>query len=161
MVDQAPELPEPLAALVEEFRGLNRGERTESLIDLADRFVEVPPEVATRPFPESNRAPRCESEAFVWAVDQPDGTVRFHFAVENPQGVSARAWAAILGETLSGQPLEQVAKVSPEVVYEIFGRDLSMGKGQGLLGMLELVHHEARRRVNARRAETQGRTAPG
>jgi cysteine desulfuration protein SufE len=97
----------------------------------------------------------------VWAVDQPDGTVRFHFAVENPQGVSARAWAAILGETLSGQPIEQVASVSPEVVYEIFGRDLSMGKGQGLLGMLELVHHEARRRVNARRAETQGRTAPG
>jgi cysteine desulfuration protein SufE len=155
-VDVAPELPEPLAAMVGEFRMMDRGERTESLIDLADRFVEVPPDVATRPFPETQRAPRCESEAFVWAVDQPDGTVRFHFAVENPQGVSARAWAAILGETLSGQPLERVALVPPEVVYEIFGRDLSMGKGQGLLGMLELVHYEARRRLNARRAQTQG-----
>jgi hypothetical protein len=27
-----------------------------------------------------------------------------------------------------------------------------MGKGQGLIGMLDLVHHEARKRLEARRA---------
>ena len=131
---------------------MDRGERTEMLIDYADRFVEVPPEVATRPFPEANRAPRCESESYVWALDQPDGTLHFHFAVENPQGLSAKAWASILEETLSGQPLDQVARVSGDAMFDIFGRDLSMGKGQGLLGMLELVHREARQRLDGKGA---------
>lgn len=148
---ERPALPAPLAVVLEDLRGLDRSERSEQLIHEADRFREVPPEVATRPFGERHRAPRCESDAFVWATDRPDGTVDFHFAVENPQGLSAKAWAVILGETLSGQPLEQVAKVPGDVVYDVFGRELSMGKGQGLLGMLELVQFEVNQRLRARR----------
>ena len=117
------------------------------LIDWADQFTEVGPDIATRPFPELNRAPRCESEAYVFATDRPDGTLQFHFAVENPQGLSAKAWAGILDHVASGAPLEQVAAIDPESIYKIFGRDLSMGKGQGLMGMLELVHFEARNRL--------------
>ena len=141
----------PLEALAEEFKAYDRGERTEMLIDYADRFVEVPPEIATRPFPEDRRAPRCESDAFIWAVDQPDGTLKFHFAVENPQGLSAKAWAVIIDETMSGRPLEEIAGTSGEAIFQIFGRDLSMGKGQGLLGMLDLVQHEVKQRLVARR----------
>jgi cysteine desulfuration protein SufE len=144
-------IPAPLAALIEEFEHLDRSGRTDWLVDYADRFVTVPAEVATRPFPEVNRAPQCESDAYVWAIDRPDGTLRFHFAVENPQGLSAKAWCAILGETLSGAPLEQVARVPADVIYRIFGRELSMGKGQGLIGVLELVTRAARDRL-ARRA---------
>jgi len=138
-------------ALAADLKTMDRGERSETLIDYADRFVEVAPEVATRPFGERHRAPRCESDAYVWATDNPDGTLRFHFAVENPQGLSAKAWAAILDECASGAPLEQVAAIDPEVLYELFGRDLSMGKGQGLIGMLELVQFEAKLRLAARR----------
>ena len=151
-----PALPPPLADVVADYASVDRGLRAELLIECADRFEEVPPGVARRPFPESARAPRCESEAYVFAVDRADGTLDFHFAVENPQGISAKAWAVILRETLSAQPLERVAVVPPEVLYRIFGRDLSMGKGQGMLGMLELVQHEARRRLDARRRAAQG-----
>jgi cysteine desulfuration protein SufE len=126
------------------------------LIEYADRFREVPESIAKRPFPESARAPRCESEAFVFVLDRPDGTFDLHFAVENPQGISAKAWAVILGETLSGQPLEQVAAVPQDILYRIFGRDLSMGKGQGLIGMLELIQHEARRRLTEARRRAAG-----
>ncbi len=150
MVD-AP-LPERLDELVREVQSLDRTDRAETLIDYADRFVEVPPEVAIRPFPESQRAPRCESDAYVWVTDRPDGTLQLYFAVENPQGISAKAWAVILDETLSGLPAEQIARVPGDIVFDIFGKDLSMGKGQGLLGMLEVVHHEARRRLRARHA---------
>ncbi len=148
-------VPAPLAALEAEFAGADRGLRTEMLIAYADQFAEVPPEVAARPFPERHRAPRCESDAYVFATDREDGTVRFWFAVENPQGISAKAWAAILDETLSGQPLEEVARVPQDVIFAIFGREISMGKGQGLVGMLDLVHHEARTRLAAR-----GRAVP-
>ena len=141
-----------LAALAADMKAMDRRERSDMLIEYADQFEEVPAAVATRPFAERNRAPRCESDAYVWATDNPDGTLKFHFAVENPQGVSAKAWAAILDETLSGHTPEQILTTDPELLFDIFGRDLSMGKGQGLLGMLELIQHEARRRLDARRA---------
>jgi cysteine desulfuration protein SufE len=143
----APTVPPRLEELLADFEPLERDERMEMLIDWADRFTEVPPDVASRPFPERSRAPRCESDAYVFATDRPDGTLQLHFAVENPQGLSAKAWAAILDDVASGAPLEQVAAIDPESIYRIFGRDLSMGKGQGLLGMLELVQFEARRRL--------------
>ncbi|HEY6196418.1 MAG TPA: SufE family protein [Candidatus Eisenbacteria bacterium] len=149
-------LPAPLADVVADFEFLDRGARAEMLIDYADRFEPVPPEVATPPYPELNRAPRCESEAYVFATDRPDGTLGLWFAVESPQGLSAKAWATILDETLSGQPLELVARVPQEVIFRIFGRDLSMGKGQGLIGMLDLVQHEARRRLEQRRRADAG-----
>ena len=144
-------LPERLDELVRDVQSLNRTDRAETLIDYADRFVEVPAELASRPFSEAQRAPRCESDAFVFVVDQPDGGLKLHFAVENPQGISAKAWAVILDETLSGLGPEEILKVPGDVVFDIFGKDLSMGKGQGLLGMLEVVHHEARKRLRARR----------
>jgi hypothetical protein len=46
--------------------------------------------------------------------------------------------------------------VPQDVLYRIFGRDLSMGKGQGLLGMLELVQHDARRVLDQRRRQAAG-----
>ncbi len=142
-------MPPRLADLVADFEFVDRSLRAEMLIEYADRFREVAPAVAARPFPETHRAPRCESDAFVFATDRPDGTLQLHFAVENPQGLSAKAWAVILDDTLSGESLERVAAIDPDVLYQIFGRDLSMGKGQGLLGMLDLVHREARMRLAA------------
>lgn len=144
------EYPETLKDVVDDMESItDRNERVDMLIETADRFAEVrvPPEIATKPYPEANRAPSCESEAFVWAVDQPDGTVRYYFDVLNPQGLSAMAMSVILGETLSGQPLEQIASVPTDVVFRIFGKELSMGKGAGLMGILSLVQNEARRRL--------------
>ena len=143
------DIPAPLESVLEDFAFVDRAERAELLIEAADRFEEVPPTIATRPFPEENHVQRCESEAYVWAEDRPDGTLKFHFAVENPQGLSAKSWGVIMDETLSGQPLAEVAAVSPEVVFAIYGKDLSMGKGQGLMGMLSHVTHAAKERLAA------------
>ncbi len=142
--------PQTLAEVVDDLASItDRNERAELLIETADRFdtVRVPPDVAVQPYPEECRAPACESEAFVWAVDQPDGTLRFYFDVLNPQGLSAKAMSVILGETLSGQPLEQVAQVSTDIVFKLFGREISMGKGAGLMGIISLVQKAARDRL--------------
>jgi cysteine desulfuration protein SufE len=151
-----PALPAALAGVVADFESVDRTLRAEMLIEYADQFDEVPATIATRPFPAANRAPRCESDAYVFPVERADGTFDLHFAVENPQGLSAKAWAVILRDTFSGQPLEAVAAVPQDVIFKIFGRDLSMGKGQGLIGMLELVQHAARSRIDARRRSEAG-----
>ena len=124
-------------------------DRTSMLLDYADKFREVPPTVATRPFAKSHQVPQCESDAYVWAVRRPDGTLDLHFAVENPSGVSARALAAILQRSLSGLPPDQIARVDPSIVERIFRQNISMGKGMGLMSMVEAVRALARRAQKA------------
>ncbi len=123
----------------------DRADRIQLLIGFAEKFKAVEAEVALRPFDESHRVPGCESEAFAWTVLGPDQTIRLHFAVENPQGVSAMAMAVILQEGLAGSPPAQVANVPEDVVYTIFGRELSMGKSMGLMGMVQLVKAQSRK----------------
>ncbi|MBZ0278593.1 MAG: SufE family protein [Anaerolineae bacterium] len=144
------EIPHKLADLLEDFTFItDRNERADYLIEIADRFrtVRVPPEIATRPYDESHRVPACESEAFVWTVEQPDGTLKYYFDVLNPQGLSAMAMSVVLDETCSGAPLEQVAAVQPDIVFKLFGKEVSMGKGQGLMGIVGMVQYEAKKRL--------------
>lgn len=135
-------LPQGLQSILDDFEFItDRNERAEYLIDIASRFaeVQVPADISTRPHPEENHVTMCESDAYVWAVDQPDGTQRYYFDVLNPQGLSAMAISVILGENLSGAPVEDVAQVSSDIVFKIFGREVAMGKGQGLMGIIGMV----------------------
>ena len=122
-------------------------DRTNMLLSYADQFREVPPEIATRPFDRSHQVPQCESDAYVWAMKMPDGTLTLHFAVENPSGVSAKALAAILQRSLSGLPAERIAAIDPSIVERIFRQNISMGKGMGLMSMVEAVRALARRAI--------------
>jgi cysteine desulfuration protein SufE len=140
------EYPEPLQDLLEVFESVvDPMERANLLIDFADRFREVPPDIASRPFPPEHLVPFCESEAYVWATRQNDGTVALHFAVDNPSGISAKALAAVLQQTLSGLPAAEVERVSPDIVPQIFRQNISMGKGMGLTAMVQTVKALARR----------------
>jgi cysteine desulfuration protein SufE len=143
-------LTERLSVLTETFEFVTDvNDRIEILIDYADRFKEVPENIAKRPFPENHRVPFCESEAYVWLEQQPDQTLKLHFAVENPQGISAKALAAILDQTLSGLPAEQISEISPDLVFKLFGRNISMGKGQGLMAMVSMVKSTAKKIVES------------
>jgi cysteine desulfuration protein SufE len=144
-------IPSPLKTVLDDFAFVDRPERAELLIEAADRFEEVPERIASRPFPEEHHVQKCESDAYVWWEDLPDGSLKFYFAVENPQGLSAKSWAVIMDETLSGQPLDQVAAVSCDVVFDIYGKDVSMGKGQGLMGITDMVTTAARRKLAVRK----------
>jgi cysteine desulfuration protein SufE len=140
-------LPDRLERLLATLEALDRGDRIEILVDVARRFRRVPERIAVRPYPKEHLVPGCESEAYVWAEPRPDGTLTYHFAVENPQGISAMALAAILGGSLSGVSLDEVVAVPADVVYRIFGRELSMGKSLGLMGMVNMVRTAARQQL--------------
>ena len=142
-------LPDQLERRLATLEALDRGDRIELLVDVARRFRRVPERIAVRPYPREHLVPGCESEAYIWTEARPDGTLTYHFAVENPQGISAMALAAILGDSLSGAPLDEVAEVPADVVYRIFGNELSMGKSLGLMGMVNMVRAEARQQMQA------------
>jgi cysteine desulfuration protein SufE len=142
-------IPPALQERIDLFATLPRTDRIEALISIAEKFKAPPREVAEKPYDEAHRVPSCESEAFVWAVERADGTLDYYFAVENPQGVSARALSLILGETVSGAPLDQVANIEDSVVYDFFGEELSMGKSMGLTSLVAMVRGEARKRLTS------------
>lgn len=146
-----PEIPEKLSQTLDTLSLVSdRSERIQLLIDIAERYREVPPRIAQRPFPEEHKVPACESEAYVWGETRSDGTLDFHFAVENPQGISARAMAVLLGDSLSGAPPEQVAVVPQDIVYRVFGNELSMGKSMGLMGMVSMITNLAKKQAAGR-----------
>ncbi|MFN3705927.1 MAG: SufE family protein [Thermoflexales bacterium] len=130
----------------------NPAERNAMLIEYSDQFRGVPDRIATRPYPQSNQVPHCESEAYVFVepLDDPatdaDPRLQFYFAVENPFGVSARALSAILDSTINGLRASAIATMPIEdIVPTLFGKNISMGKGQGLLGIAAMVKHLAKR----------------
>jgi cysteine desulfuration protein SufE len=138
-------VPASLQAVLDTFALFSDpADRTNLLLGYADQFVEVPPEVATRPFAREHLVPHCESEAYVWAVPQPGGTLKLYFAVENPSGVSAKALAAILDRSLSGHTPEEIAAIPSDLVEQVFRQNISMGKGMGLKSMVEAVRSLAR-----------------
>ena len=138
------EYPEKLREIMEIFDEVDERERVEVLLDYSDRFREVPSSIAVRPFDDEHRVQRCESEAYVFTEGVDDeGNINFHFAVENPQGVSAKALAAILQDSLSGEPVEDILNIPHDLVTRIFGKSISMGKGEGLMGMVSLLKYFA------------------
>ena len=137
-------MPEKLQQVIDMFQMFDPADRTNMLLSYADQFKEVPPSIATRPFPSSHQVPQCESDAYVWALKQPDGTLKLYFAVENPSGISAKALAAILDKTLSGLPASEVATIDCGIVEQIFRQNISMGKGMGLMAMVNAVQALAR-----------------
>jgi cysteine desulfuration protein SufE len=144
------QIPDKLQELLDDLAFItDRTERAELLIETADRFdeVRVPAAISTRPHPEENHVKFCESDAYVWAVERGDGTLDYYFDVLNPQGLSAMAMAVILGEAYSGQPLAYAADLNTDLVFKIFGKEISMGKGQGLMGIVAMVRHEAQKRL--------------
>ena len=131
-------------------------QKIELLVDYADKYKNPAQEIKQPPYPAFCKVPFCESGVYVFTVIQDDNTPKFYFIIENPQGISAKALAVILDRTLSGQPPEQILKVDPGIVYQIFGEHLSMGKNLGLTGMVftlqselkTLLEHNALKRVN-------------
>ena len=139
-------VPGPLRDVLDAFAlVVDPVDRANLLIGFADQFRPVPPDVAVPPYPRDHLVPYCESEAYVWLVPQDGGTARLYFAVENPSGISAKALASILASTLSGLTPEAIEQVSPDIVEQIFRQNISMGKGMGLMAMVQAVQALARR----------------
>lgn len=142
MSDYPPKLQE-IIDTISFFEDQN--DRINVLIDYAEKFKEVSETIAVRPYPQEHKVEYCESEAYVWAKKNEDNTFNLYIAVENPQGVSAKALAVILEEGLSGETAKNILEVNTDIVLKIFGQSLSMGKNLGLTGILQMVHREVKK----------------
>lgn len=138
--------PEKLRAIMQLFEDItDERERAEYLIDYNDRFKPVPESVAAEPYPEENYVARCESGVYVFVEPLENRHVNFYFHVGNPQGVSSRALSAILTEALQGASADTIQQIPDDIIVRLFGERISMGKGEGMLGIVALLKYLAKK----------------
>jgi cysteine desulfuration protein SufE len=138
-----------LAQTRELFMSADPSMKADLLIEYADRYQPVPESVATPPYPAEYKVPACESDVYLFTENIDSKYLRFRYAVQNPHGISAKALAMLLEECLSDRPFDEILAVDESLVYDLFGRSISMGKGQGLISMIALL------RSNAQNAQHQ------
>lgn len=126
-----------LSEILKELSELDNDSKAYYLIDLADEFIQTNNK---KPYSENNKVPACESEVYLWVTNK-NNKYYLDFSVENPQGISAKAMAVILQNSLNGLTKEEINLISDDLPYEIFGKSLSMGKGAGLVSMVRLVKY--------------------
>ena len=118
----------------------DRNERSEMLIYWAEKFKEVPKHIATRPFDEKHKVPSCESQTYVFYQETSAGLLDFYFAVENPQGISAKAVCALMQETVSSAPFSEILELDPELIFTLFDKNrLGMARSMGLRSIIKMI----------------------
>jgi len=141
------EYPQKLKDIVDVLSSLPEHDRIEMLLDFASKYKAVPEEIASPPYPEDNKAQMCESNAFVWSTLDSSNKINFHFAVENPQGLSARAFVVILQRNLNGESPQLIQNIPNEIITKIFSESLSIRKNIGLTNILQKVQQEAKKYI--------------
>lgn len=131
--DRKVSLPKALQERLADLEFLDRTGRIDYLIGLGDEFKN--PSREEFPRREECHVQGCESMVYVGR--DPQG--QFRIAIDNPQGISAMAMATIVLEDIVGADPEQIRAIPEDVVYRIFGNELSMGKSLGLTGMVRLA----------------------
>jgi len=123
-----------LQRILDDFEGISdEQQRIQMLISYSKRFEEV----ASRPFDQAQCVPECESDVYIRVDVDNDNNIDFYAAVENPQGLSAKALGAVLQKALKDTKVEDIEKPGNALVYKVFGKQLSIDKNMGLMGMVK------------------------
>jgi cysteine desulfuration protein SufE len=135
--------PQRLRRLLDSWQQLSdQNQRIEALVAYAQRYPSLESQSGESLPGAENLVPGCESQVYVWSEPSHNNRRRLRFRVNNPSGISSMALAVLLEETLSEEDPEAVRSVDEEFVYDLFGRELSMGKGMGLLNMVRMAKKE-------------------
>ena len=102
-------LPPKLQEIVDDFAGMARDEKIETLIGYAESLPELPDRFQEE---RSNMeaVPECMTPVFLIAEKQADGGLVFHFDIP-PQSPTVRGLAAILATGLNGCKPEEIITV--------------------------------------------------
>ncbi|MFM9873243.1 MAG: SufE family protein [Fimbriimonadaceae bacterium] len=133
--------PTPIQEFVENLSFIDdRAERIQILIELSRSYKAANQE---KPYPAENRVPGCESEVYTWLTLTPEGTLNLDIAVDNPQGISAMSLAALIASGLQNQLPTTANQLDEDLVYALFGKELSMGKSMGLTNLVRQIKAQA------------------
>ena len=135
-------LPPKLQELVDDFAGLSREEKLETLIAYAETFPPLPERLKDARS-KMEAVPECMTPVFLFGERQPDGGVVFHMDIP-PQSPTVRGLATILANGLNGCTPEQIIGVPADFFLPMNLQEAVSGQRlNGFTGVLAHMKHVA------------------
>lgn len=145
----AADLPEPMAAIVDDFAAVSERERLQLLLEFSRELPQLPARLeghrdAMEPVAE------CQSPVFLLVeVDPEDDAVHLFFDAP-AEAPTTRGFASILREGLDGLPAREVLAV-PDDVPDRLGLSAAVSplRLRGMAGMLARIKRQVREKQPA------------
>lgn len=135
-------LPPNLQEIVDDFAGMSREEKLETLIGYAESLPPLPERFkAERDKMEA--VPECMTPVFLAAEKGTEGGIYFHLDIP-PQSPTVRGLAAILVNGLNGSTLEELLSVPGDFFLPMkLDEAVSQQRLHGFTGVLAHMKHAA------------------
>jgi len=128
-------LPTKLQEIVDDFAGMSREEKVESLIGYSETLPPLPDWLKDERA-KMEPVPECMTPVFLFGEKQPDGGLIFHFDIP-PQSPTVRGLAAILASGLNGCTPEEVLTVPADFFMPMNLQEaISQQRINGFIGVL-------------------------
>ena len=135
-------IPPKLQEIVDDFAGMTREEKLETLIAYAESFPPLPDWLKDERA-KMEAVPECMTPVFLFGEKQPDGGIHFHFDIP-PQSPTVRGLAAILANGLNGCTVEEILTVPADFLVPMNLQEaVSQQRIHGFTGVLAHMKHEA------------------
>ncbi len=135
-------IPSNLQDIVDDFAGMTREEKLETLLAYAESFPDLP-ERLRRQFDQMEDVPECMTPVRLLAEQQPDGSLLFHFDIP-PQSPTVRGLASILASGLNGCQPEEILAVPADFYLPMrLEEAVTQQRITGFVGVLAHMKHAA------------------
>ena len=144
-------IPPKLQEIVDDFAGMTREEKLETLIAYAETFPPLP-EWLKEKRDSMEPVPECMTPVFLFAEQQPDGGVHFHLDIP-AQSPTVRGLASILSNGLNGSTPEEIISVPGDFFLPMNLQEaISQQRLTGFMGVLAHMKQEAVKLLQQRAA---------
>lgn len=135
-------LPPKLQEIVDDFAGMSREEKLETLIGYAETFPPLP-EWLKEKRDAMEPVPECMTPVFLFAEKLPNGTIHFHLDIP-AQSPTVRGLASILANGLNGCSPEEIISVPGDFFLPMNLQEaISQQRLNGFTGVLAHMKQEA------------------
>jgi cysteine desulfuration protein SufE len=140
-------VPVKLQEIVEDFAGMTREEKIETLIAYADSLPPLP-DWLKEEREKMEPVPECMTPVFLFGEKQPDGGLIFHFDIPR-ESPTVRGLAAILATGLNGSQPEEILSVPADFYLPMKLEDaISQQRLRGFNGVLAHMRQSAVKALN-------------
>ncbi len=141
-------LPSKLQEIVDDFAGMAREEKVETLIAYSESLPPLP-EWLKGEREKMEPVPECMTPVFLFAEKNPDGGLTFHFDIP-PQSPTVRGLAAILASGLDGCKPEEILTVPPDSFTPMkLEEAITHQRINGFMGVLAHMKHAATQSIGS------------
>ena len=135
-------IPEKLQAIVDDFAGMTREDKVETLIGYSESLPDLPDWLLEQR-QKMEPVPECMTPVFLFSELQPDGGLRFHFDIPE-EAPTVRGLASILANGLNGSTPEEVLSVPGDFYLPMnLAEAISQQRMNGFNGILSRMKQAA------------------